>query len=76
MELIRAQKEAGLMDSRTRLQGSTDGKSSVVVADDRRSNPNLSDTDISKDLSSRSQKLAAVPQEDFESEIGESGVAV
>ncbi|CAK7026567.1 hypothetical protein [Saezia sanguinis] len=33
--------------------------------------PTLADVGISKDLSSRAQKLAAVPEEEFETEVGE-----
>jgi hypothetical protein len=40
-----------------------------VVADDRI--PTLSDVGISKDLSSRAQKMAAVPEAEFEAEVGE-----
>lgn len=40
-------------------------RSSVVTA------PKLSDAGISKNLSSRAQKLAAVPKEEFEAEVGE-----
>lgn len=52
------------------LRGSTDGKSSVVVTDDRREKPTLADAGISKDLSARAQKLAAVPAAEFEAEVG------
>jgi hypothetical protein len=55
------------MNSGVRLNGTTEGRSSVVVTDDRRSNPTLSDIGLSKDLSSRSQLLAAVPEAEFES---------
>lgn len=40
-----------------------------VVADDRI--PTLAETGISKDLSSRAQKLAAVPDDEFEEQVGE-----
>ena len=40
-------------------------RSSVTTA------PTLSDAGISKDLSSRSQKLAAIPDSEFEAEVGE-----
>jgi hypothetical protein len=45
----------------------------VVVADDRREKPSLSDIGVSKDLSSRSQKLAAAPE--AERRLGELIVA-
>ena len=48
--------------------GANDGSSAVVSNDHR---PRLSDAGISKDLSSRAQKLAAVPEAEFEAEIGE-----
>lgn len=42
---------------------------SAVVTNDRTPKPTLSDAGISKDLSSRAQKLAAVPEEEFEKEV-------
>jgi hypothetical protein len=42
---------------------------SVVVANDHRTT--LADAGISKDLSSRAQKMAAVPEAEFEAEVGE-----
>ena len=45
--------------------------SNSVVAKDRIEVPKLSDAGISKDLSSRAQKLAAVPEAEFEAEVGQ-----
>lgn len=70
-ELIKAQKEAGMMNKGVRLSGTTEGRSSALVSDEGRSNPTLEDVGVSYDLSSRSQKLAAVPEAEFESEVGE-----
>lgn len=42
-----------------------------VVADDRITAPTLAEAGISKDLSARAQKLAAVPAAEFEAEVGE-----
>lgn len=42
---------------------------SAVVTDDRTSVPTLKAAGISKDLSSRAQKLAAVPKAEFEAEV-------
>lgn len=42
-----------------------------VVNDDQFHTPTLKDAGISKDLSSRSQKLAAVPEQEFEKEVGD-----
>ena len=75
-ELITAQKEAGLMNRAVRLSGTTEGRSSALVSDEGRSNPTLADVGVSHDLPSRSQTLAAVPEAEFESEVGESGVTV
>ena len=63
-EMIRAQKESvGLADGgdaqRTRFHKGTESR------------PTLADAGIDKKLSSRAQKLAAVPEEKFESMLGE-----
>lgn len=70
-EMIAAQKASGGLNRGVQLRGTTDGKSSVVVTDDRRERPTLADAGISKDLSSRAQKLAAVPEAEFEAEVGQ-----
>ena len=66
-ELIRAQKAT---------EGLNTGAAGVgpiaVVTHDRNQSPTLADMGVSKDLSSRSQLLAAVPEEEFESESGET----
>lgn len=68
-ELLAGQKAGPGLNKGTRAVGG--GKSPVVVADDRREKPTLADAGISKDLSSRAQKLAAVPAAEFEQEVGE-----
>jgi len=62
-ELIAAQKAGLGLNRGTRLGGS-----SKEPPDDR---PKLSDAGIDKKLSSRAQKLAAVPRDEFESEVGQ-----
>ncbi|MBA4143991.1 MAG: hypothetical protein H0X43_13675 [Nitrosospira sp.] len=67
-ELIAAQKEAGLMNKGAEGAGInqySEVRSPATTA------PKLTDMGISKDLSSQSQQLAAVPEEEFESEVGE-----
>jgi hypothetical protein len=48
----------------------------ALVNDAGRENPTLSDMGVSYDLSSRSQELAATPEAEFESEVGESGITI
>lgn len=69
-EMLAHQKADGGLNSGVRMAGkSADG--SAVVCDDRRSAaPKLAEAGISKDLSSRAQKLAAVPEAEFEAEVG------
>lgn len=66
-ELIAAQKAGPGLAKGVRMAGG--GESPVVVRDDRRETPTLAEAGISKDLSSRAQKLAAVPEEEFEAEL-------
>lgn len=72
-ELIAAQKsEAGLATgSRGQLAGKGPDGLAVVTDDRQKIAPTLAEAGISKDLSSRSQKLAAVPEDEFEAEVGE-----
>jgi hypothetical protein len=74
-EMLAAQKAAGGFSTGVRLAGAQPGAndgSSAVVADDHRPDaPKLAAAGISKDLSSRAQKLAAVPEAEFEAEVGE-----
>jgi hypothetical protein len=58
------------MNSGVRLSGTTEGRSSALERDEGRSNPTLADVGISHDLSNRSQKLDAIPEDEFESEVG------
>lgn len=67
---IRAERRLGEMLAQSDLQrggrpSKTGSQSEPVSA------PKLSDVGISKKLSSRAQKLAAVPEEEFEAEMGE-----
>lgn len=69
-EMISAQKESGGLSKGAAGSGVNqhtpqEVRSKVTTA------PKLSDVGISKDLSSRAQKLAAVPQAEFEAEVGE-----
>lgn len=67
-ELLAQQKAGGGLAKGVRMGGrAADG--SAVVVDDRRETPTLGDVGISKDLSSRAQKLAAVPHDEFEAEL-------
>lgn len=63
-EMLSAQKESGGLNKGA-------AQSNAVVSDDRVRPPKLSDVGISKDLSSRAQKLAAVPEQEFEKEVGD-----
>ena len=71
-EMLAQQKAEGGLSQGARLQGAGSGSnsgSSAVVTNDHR--PKLADAGISKDLSSRAQKIAAVPEPEFEQQIGE-----
>lgn len=74
---IRAERRLGEMLAATKTEGglkpaATLKRGPVVVSKDHgKMQPTLSDAGISKDLSSRAQKLAAVPEHEFESEVGE-----
>jgi len=71
---IRAERRLGEMLTATKAvgglnQSATLKRGPVVVADDHGKPPTLADAGISKDLSSRAQKLAAVPEATFEAEL-------
>lgn len=71
-EMLSAQKADGGLNRGTVVAGNKEGAgkgSPVVVTNDHR--PKLADAGISKDLSSRAQKLAAVPEAEFEAEVAE-----
>lgn len=71
-ELLAAQKAGEGLNRGAQMTGNKAGAgqgSPAVVADDRR--PKLADAGISKDLSSRAQKLAAVPAGEFEAALAE-----
>lgn len=63
-EMLVSQKENGGLNKGA-------AQSNAVVNKDRVMPPKLSDIGISKDLSSRAQKLAAVPEQEFEKEVGD-----
>ena len=68
--MLAAQKAAGGLATGVRMAGNKPGEgqgSPAVVVDDRR--PTLCSAGISKDLSSRAQAIAAVPEKEFESEV-------
>lgn len=71
-EMLTAQKVSGGLNTGVAgAAGPGRGNKNAVVADDRVSKaPKLADAGISKDLSSRAQKLAAVPDAEFEAEVG------
>ena len=72
-EMLSQQKADGGLNSGSRSQfaGKTEEGLAVVANDHQKNVPKLADVGISKDLSSRAQKLAAVPEAEFEAEIGE-----
>lgn len=80
-ELILAQKESVGLNKGVRMAGKAG--SSAVVTNDHREIPTLADAGISKDLSSRAQKYAAVPPAEFDAivenwrdKVSEEGVRV
>lgn len=74
-EMLAAQKADGGLNRGTRGQlagKSESGDVLAVVSDDRQKTvPTLASAGISKDLSSRAQKLAAIPEQEFEETLGE-----
>ena len=71
---IRAERRLGQMLTQQKAEGGLNkGAAGIgpiaVVTNDRNSPPTLAATGISKDLSSRSQKYAAVPDAEFEAEL-------
>lgn len=72
-EMLVSQKaDSGLsVGSRGQFAGKTPDGLAVVTKDRQKTAPKLADAGISKDLSSRAQKLAAVPSAEFEAEVGE-----
>lgn len=76
---IRAERKLGeLIAEQKRGEGLAKPGPKSVVTDDRNKSvpttnriPTLAEAGISKDLSSRAQKMAAVPAEEFEAEVGE-----
>lgn len=67
-QMLAGQKADAGLSSGARMAGKTTDGSAVVNHDHR---PKLSDAGISKDLSSKAQKLAAVPEAEFEAEVGQ-----
>ena len=72
---IRAERRLGEMIAAQKADGGLNkgGRPTTETPRDERgvSRPTLADAGISHDLSSRSQKLAAVPEAEFEHEVGE-----
>lgn len=73
---IRAERRLGEMLAQQKAdgglsRGAAEKGANAVVANDRVQKPTLADVGISKDLSSRAQKLAAVPAAEFEAEVGQ-----
>lgn len=64
-ESIAAQKASGGLN-----KGAAGVGPIAVLGEDRNTNPTLADVGVSKNLSSRSQALAAVPEAEFEAEVG------
>lgn len=65
-EMLTEQKSEGGLNKGHLKQGPA-----LVANEDGKNPPKLSDAGISYDLSSRAQKLAAVPKDEFEAEVGE-----
>lgn len=69
---MRAERRLGQMITQQKeTVGLNKGNNFAAVLDDDRRVPTLSDVGISKNLSSRAQKLAAVPEAEFENEVGQ-----
>jgi hypothetical protein len=67
-QMLTEQKASVGLSTGSRMAGKLPDGSAVVANDHR---PTLADAGISKDLSSRAQKMAAVPEAEFEAEVGE-----
>jgi hypothetical protein len=57
--------------ARGQLAGKKAGGQALVTHEGQKTAPKLADAGISYDLSSRAQKLAAVPEAEFEAEVGQ-----
>ena len=68
-ELIVSQKATVGLNTGVRMAGKSG--TSALVSDEGRKVPKLSDVGVSYDLSSRAQKIAAVPEAEFEAEVSE-----
>lgn len=71
---IRAERRLGEMLAQQKAEGglnrgAAEKGANAVVTNDRVQKPTLADAGISKDLSSRAQNLAAVPEAQFEAEV-------
>ncbi len=69
-EMLAQQKEAGGLN-RGAASMAGNQHTGKVVQSSQTTAPKLADVGISKDMSSRAQKLAAVPEAEFESEVGQ-----
>ena len=70
-EMIAAQKSDGGLAKGVQMAGKSADGSALVTKEARSNVPKLADAGISYDLSSRAQKLAAVPEAEFEAEVGQ-----
>lgn len=70
-EMLAAQKADGGLASGVKFAGKSADGSALVSNEGRSEAPKLADAGISYDLSSRAQKLAAVPEAEFEAEVGQ-----
>lgn len=70
--LVEQKAGAGLAaGARGQLAGKKRGGQALVTHEGQKAAPKLADAGISYDLSSRAQKLAAVPEAEFEAEVGQ-----
>lgn len=70
-ELLIEQKKGEGLNVGARMNGCDKAGTPVVVTHDRREIPTLVAAGISKDLSSRAQKIASVPKAEFEAEVSD-----
>lgn len=70
-EMLAAQKEAGGLSRGAAGSGINQHTPKEVRSSVTTAAPTLADAGISKDLSARAQKLAAVPEQEFENEVGQ-----
>lgn len=69
--LIEQKQTVGMNTGAAGAAGPGRGNKNAVVAQDRVLQPTLSDVGISKDLSSRAQAIAKIPESEFEAELAQ-----